>query len=83
MAKYDWYDPNTDFSGNEIGEPGSNLNVADIRYNTLGVGMTRYFSGNLKFLAYYDFVKNEKTQLAGFTEDLKDNVFTFRVQLRF
>ena len=83
MAKYDWYDPNTDFSGNEIGKPGSNLNVADIRYNTLGVGITRYFTGNLKFLAYYDIVRNEKTLLPGFTDDVKDNVFTFRVQLRF
>ena len=83
MAKYDWYDPNTDFSKNEIGKLGSNLNVGDIRYNTLGVGITRYFTGNLKFLAYYDIVKNEKTQLVGFTEDVKDNVFTFRIQLRF
>lgn len=83
MAKYDWYDPNTDFSKDEIGDPGSNLNVADIRYNTLGLGFTRYFTGNLKFLVYYDIVKNEKTQLQGFTDDVKDNVLTFRIQLRF
>lgn len=83
MAKYDWYDPNTKVEENEIGKQGGNFNIADVRYNTLGVGITRYFSGNLKFLAYYDIVKNEKTQLTGFTDDLKDNVFTFRIQLRF
>jgi predicted porin len=83
MAKYDWYDPNTRVPGNAIGKPGNNLTVADIRYGTLGIGFTRYFSGNLKFLIYYDIVRNEETQLAGYTEDLEDNVFTFRVQLRF
>lgn len=83
MAKYDWFDPNVKVSKNKIGKQGSNLNVADIRYNTLGVGLTRYFSGNLKFLAYYDIVKNEETQLPGFTKDINDNVFTFRIQLRF
>src|SRR4030095_535455 len=61
MAKYDWYDPNTKISGDAIGKPGNNLTVADIRYGTLGLGLTRYFSGNLKFLAYYDIVRNETT----------------------
>jgi hypothetical protein len=83
MAKYDWYDPNTKLEKQEIGKPGSNTNVADIRYNTLGLGFTRYFTGNLKFLVYYDIVTNEKTTLSGFTKDVKDNVFTFRIQLRF
>jgi hypothetical protein len=83
MAKYDWYDPNTKLEKLEIGKPGSNTNIADIRYNTLGIGFTRYFTGNLKFLAYYDIVKNEKTSLLEYTEDVRDNVFTFRIQLRF
>lgn len=83
MAKYDWYDPNTDVSGNEIGKNGTNMTAADIRYNTFGVGATHYFNSNLKVLAYYDMVKNETTELAGFTEDLKDNVFTLRIQMRF
>jgi hypothetical protein len=83
MAKYDWYDPNTKLEKQEIGKAGSNTNIADVRYNTLGIGFTRYFTNNLKFLAYYDFVKNEKTLLPEYTEDKKDNVFTFRIQLRF
>lgn len=83
MAKYDWYDPNTKLEKQEIGKPGSNTNVADVRYNTLGIGFTRYFTNNLKFLVYYDFVRNEKTLLPEYTDDRKDNVFTFRIQLRF
>ena len=83
MAKYDWYDPNTQVEKMDIGKPGTNLTLADIRYQTIGLGITRYFSGNLKFLIYYDIVRNEKTQLAGYSTDIKDNIFTLRVQLRF
>jgi hypothetical protein len=83
MAKYDWWDPNRDVESQEIGKPNTNLTAADIRYNTFGFGLTRYFSGNLKFLVYYDIVRNERTLLPGYTGDLKDNIFTFRIQLRF
>jgi predicted porin len=83
MAKYDWYDPNTKVKKEEIGKPGTNLTVADIKFYTIGVGLTHYFNNNLKILGYYDFVKNETTALTGFTGDSKDNVFTMRIQLRF
>jgi predicted porin len=83
VAKYDWYDPNTKVSSLAIGKNGTNLSAADIKYSTIGVGFTRYFTGNLKMLIYYDIVRNEKTALAGYTEDLKDNVLTVRMQMRF
>ena len=83
MAKYDWYDPNTKVKKEEIGKPGTNLTVADIKFYTIGVGLTHYFNDNLKILGYYDIVKNEDTALSGFTGDSKDNVFTMRIQLRF
>jgi predicted porin len=83
MVKYDWYDPNTQVKGSQIGKAGTNLTPADIRYNTLGLGLTHYFSTQLKVLAYYSMVENEKTALQGYTEDLADNVFTLRLQLRF
>lgn len=83
MAKYDWYDPNTKVSGHDIGKAGTKLTPADIRYNTFGTGLTHYFNQQLKILAYYDIVRNEETDLAGYTTDLKDNVFTLRMQLRF
>lgn len=83
MAKYDWYDPNTKVSEGEIGKTGTNLTRADVRYDTYGIGLTHYFNDNLKILAYYDIVTNEKTGLTGYTEDHDDNVFTLRMQLRF
>jgi hypothetical protein len=83
MAKYDWYDPNVKVEEQEIGKSTTNLTVADIRYSTYGFGLTRYFTSNLKLLGYYEIVRNEKTALTGYTEDLEDNVFTLRIQLRF
>ncbi len=81
VAKYDWFDPNTKASAKQIGT--TNLAEGDIKFKTLGLGLTHYFNNNLKLLAYYAMVKNEKTSLAGYTDDLDDNVFTLRMQLRF
>ena len=83
MAKYDWYDPNTQVAETEVGKAGTNFTSADIKYSTLGVGLTRYFTGNLKILAYYDIVRNENSSLPGYTSDVMDNIFTLRMQLRF
>lgn len=80
--KYDWYDANTRVKGSDI-KKDTKLTAADLKYNTLGLGYIFYMDENLKWVLWYDIVKNEKTQLAGFTEDLKDNVFTFRMQYRF
>ena len=81
--KYDWYDPNTRVTGIDIGKPGAKLNQADIRYNTLGMGYNYYINENLRLLLWYETVKNESTLLPGYTADLKDNVFTCRLQFRF
>jgi len=83
VVKYDWYDPNTDVSGMNIGKPGSNVNFANIKYDTWGFGYIYYATPNLKFVVYYDLVHNESTQAPNFTHDVKDNVFTFRMQFRF
>jgi hypothetical protein len=83
VLKYDWYDPNIKVAASEIGKSGTNLTAADIKYSTIGVGLTRYFTGNLKLLAYYSFVQNERTALTGFNANLEDDVFTLRMQLRF
>lgn len=82
-VKLDWYDPNTRVSGQDIGAAGSNLNGADIRYTTLGMGYLFYISDNVKFTLWYDRVWNEPTALPGFTGDVSDNVLTARVQFRF
>jgi len=83
LLKYDWYDPNTKVSKDEIGETGTNLTAADIKYSTLGVGYAYYFNDHVKAIAYYEFVKNESTLLPGYAVDLDDNVFTLRFQFRF
>lgn len=82
-VKYDWFDANTAVKGNEIGKPGNNINAANIKYNTLGLGYIYYVMENLKLVLWYDKVFNEKTQLTGYTMDVKDDVFTCRLQFRF
>jgi hypothetical protein len=81
--KYDWYDPNVNVNGQDIGKLGSNLTPADIKYTTIGLGYNYYVNDNFRLLLWYDIVKNEKTQSAGYYNDLKDNVLTIRIQLRF
>ena len=91
VLKYDWYDPNTEVAGDEIGKnviAGSTgrkaTNATDLRYDTFGFGVAYFLSNNAKILAYYDTVKNETSKnLSGYTKDLKDNVFTLRLQYKF
>ena len=81
--KLDWYDPNTIVKGDQIGQAGSNLNAADIRFTTLGGGYLFYVDPNLKITFWYERVWNETTQLQGFQSDISDNILTIRVQFRF
>ena len=83
VFKYDWYDPNTDVKGKEIGTGDISLTKADIKYHTFGLGYVHYFDANTKLMLYYDLVKNESTTLEGYTRDVKDNVFTCMIQFRF
>ena len=82
-VKYDWYDPNTKVSGKQIGATGSNLTAADIKYTTTGLGLVYQWDKNIKFTAYYAWVKNEKTLLKYYTHDAPDNVFTFSMAYKF
>lgn len=83
MVKYDWYDPNRKVGGSQIGTIGDGFTSADVRFDTWGVGFTRWLTDRVKFLVYYDLVQNEKTSLPEYTRDLKDNIFTARFQFRF
>ncbi len=83
VAKYDYYDPNVKISGKEIGKTGTNTKAGDIRFDTYGFGITYRITANLKFVAYYDLVKNEETQVSGYTKDIKDNVVTLRMQFKY
>lgn len=94
IVKYDWYDPNTDVKGDEIGKavksttsiPAKTTSETDLRYDTWGFGIAYRWDANVRITAYYDMVKNETTtNLAskGYDRDLKDNVFTLRMQIKF
>jgi hypothetical protein len=83
LIKYDWYDPNVKVEEAEIGKTGTNFTSADVRFSTWGFGFLRQINENLRFVVYYDMVRNEKTQLAGYTEDLEDNILTLRFHYRF
>ena len=81
--KYDWYDPNKKIEGKEIGIQGSSTGKADIKYSTLSFGYNYYMNENLKIFFWYDVVKNESTSDPDFLSDVKDNIFTCRLQIRF
>jgi hypothetical protein len=83
ILKYDWYDPNIKVKKIEIGKTGTNLTAADIKVSTLGIGYIYYFNPQTKITFYYDLVKNEVTNLSGYTDDQKDDVLTCRLQFRF
>lgn len=85
VLKYDVYDPNTDITADEVGSvAASKTTAADLKYSTLGLGWIYHLDENVKFVFYYDLVTNETTpNLATYKEDLKDNVFTLRMQYSF
>jgi phosphate-selective porin len=57
--------------------------AGDVKYTALGLGYNYYYDENVKFMFYYNTVTNEKTQIVGLTNDLKDNILTLRMQYRF
>lgn len=89
VVKYDVFDPNTDIEGAQIGAAGTGHSAADVRYSTLGLGWIYHWDANVKFVLYYDIVKNEAVNgaasgsLAALRSDLKDNVMTARMQYKF
>lgn len=92
VVKYDWYDPNTDAAGDDIGKSTlafagktfAKTNKQDIKFTTIGLGWTYKWDANLKIVAYYDMVTNETSKnIVGYTQDIKDNVFTLRIQYKF
>ncbi|MDD4921865.1 MAG: porin [Bacteroidales bacterium] len=93
VVKYDVYDPNTEVAGNEIGETATGAlatNATDAKFSTLGLGLNYRFNSNVKIMAYYDIVANEKianlakpSTLTDLSRDRKDNVFTLRMQYKF
>ncbi len=91
ILKYDVYDPNTNVTASDF-TTLSNLTVADIKYSTIGLGFIHHWDATVKFVLYYEWVKNEvldaakipvASSLSPYTQDVRDNVFTFRIQYKF
>lgn len=82
VVKYDWYDPNTKVAGLDVNST-KGFSAADIKHSTVGFGYVYHINPHLKWTLYYDFVTNESTNVAGYTSDIADNVFTSRLQYRF
>ena len=93
IVKYDEFTPNSDASSNDIGATTPvgkiALTAGDLKFTTLGLGWIYHWDSNVKFTIYYDMVTNDKVNssapavLAAFKDDIKDNVFTARVQYKF
>jgi hypothetical protein len=79
---YDVYDPNTDIEEKEIGRSGNNTTAGDIKFSTLGYGLTYALNNRLKLTIYNEHVHNDATLLTDYQGDVKDNVFTTRLQYR-
>lgn len=82
ILKYDVYDPNTKVSGNRLGLGGTT--ITDVMRTAFGFGAAWEITDGVKLTAYYDIVRNEtSTNLDGMGADLKDNMFTLRLQYKF
>jgi hypothetical protein len=82
FVKYDWYDPNVRIKTSDITDLRK-FSPAEIRYKTFGTGYIFYIYENLKLVLYYDHPINESTGLQGYSSDLRDDTYTFRMQFRF
>jgi hypothetical protein len=82
LISYDMYDPNRKINESEIGIAGNNTTAGDIKFSTLGYGLTYLINSRFKLTLYNEHVVNDATKLPDYTADLKDDVFTTRLQYR-
>lgn len=94
VVKYDWFDPNTNVAGDDIGmsllankgQSFAKTGVTDLKFTTIGFGYNYKWDNNIKITLYYDLVTNEKSKNLsnkGYWKDIPDNVFTLRFQYKF
>lgn len=83
IARYDFMDPNTKISGDEIGASNGSTE-ADVSYSTVGLGLYYKFLKCMSASGYYEIVTNEKCpNLIGYEGNRKDNLLTIRLQCAF
>ncbi|MCC8095799.1 MAG: OprO/OprP family phosphate-selective porin, partial [Tannerellaceae bacterium] len=81
VLKYDWYDPNTKVSKNEVGLNGTGK--ADALQTTVGVGALWRINNNLRLQAYYEFNDYQSSDNLASLDAIESNVFTLRLQYKF
>lgn len=82
VFKYDRYDPNTKVSKDEVGLNGTGK--ADVAQKTFGMGAFWDATSSLRLTAYYELNRHEKTaNLAGYAQNLQNDLFTLRLQYKF
>ncbi len=82
LMKYEWYDPNIDVAGNDVGLGSTGR--SDLSRDIIAFGLLWDLNKSVRFTAYFEINRNEQSQgLAGYNRDMKDNAFTFRTQYRF
>jgi len=79
VLKYDWYDPNTKVSGNEVGLGGTN--ETDLLRSAYGFGVLWHAMRNVRLTAYYEI--NNKETSDNILSTFKGDTFTLRLQYRF
>ena len=84
MARYDAMDGNRQIDGHKVGLI-DNTSDADLKFSTIGAGLAyEFLKGYVRLTAYYEHTWNEKTPyLEGYKSNIKDDVFTLRLQVKF
>lgn len=80
VVRYDWHNPNTAVSGNDIGRDGTYTTETDLFRRTYGFGLLWEVVPNVRVTAFYEIVRREISEHANNFEG--DN-FTLRLQYRF
>jgi hypothetical protein len=73
VVRYDYYDPNTKLSGDAAG--------SSLYYKTWAFAWQYYLNDFIRLTAQYTMPKNETNATS--PSDIKDNLFTIRVQAKF
>ncbi|MDR2805109.1 MAG: OprO/OprP family phosphate-selective porin [Dysgonamonadaceae bacterium] len=82
VLKYDWYDPNTGITGKNIGL--NHTSAGDVAFRHFGAGLLWRITADFRVQTYYEINKNETADfLTAGSGDLRDNVFTLRLQYKF
>jgi phosphate-selective porin len=73
VVRYDYFDPNTELSGNEAQK--------EVNYKTFTLAWQYYLNDYIRFSVNYEMPKNETN--TSIPKDIKDNVFAIRMQAKF